>query len=359
MKIDPQDPRVVWRRAYRVGKVDALTGPLDITPAMFEGSLKGFELCRAAGVLPSIVFDHKAGTEVVGLGHVVGLEKRPDGWAWAGFYFEQPDAGVSPEYAAFAARIEAGFRAGTIADASIEARFDVKNVAYYGNWTCPMEINAIAILPPGDFPAIPGAGNVAAAGKSQNTIAFRASMVEAPDAEKEEERIVEEKLAALASRVEGVEKGIEECKSGIAKLVKAGEDAAKAAADARAEAEKTAAATASDETVKAARAKLDNRMVAGRAEKVDAALKSMDSPAAKLAVLTALDAVLPDKIEAGKDEKLDAKGADGAPAKAAADPGQAFIAAVQERDKCSFSAALVTACREKPELYGAEAEKKG
>jgi len=356
MKIDPQDPRVIWRRAYRVGGFDASTGPIDITPEMFTGSLRAFEQCRAAGVLPSVVYGHRQGAERIGLGHVVGLEKRDDDWVWAGFAFEVPVDHA--EYADFTSRTEAAFRAGTIADVSIEVRFGVKNVAYYGDWVCPMEITAIAILPPGDFPAIPGAGNVAA-GTAKSAIAFRVSMAEAPDADEKEERIVEEKLAALASLVEAAEKGIDECKGGIAKLVKAEEARAEAAAKATAEAAQAKTDAESDETVKAARAKLDNRMVAGTAERIDASLKTLDSPAARLAVLATLDAMLPAKLSVGDQEKLDAKGAGGDSAQKPADAGSEFVTTVMSRDKCSFSAALVTACKEKPELYGAEAEKKG
>lgn len=349
--IDPHGPRVVWRRAYKVGAFDASTGRVDITQEMLDGSLRAFEACRAKGVLPAVVYDHEEGPKRIPLGHVAGLEKRADGWVWAGLSFVAPPA--DPVLAEFVTRTAAAFEAGSIAGVSIEARFGVSNVGYYGEWVAPMEITAVAVLPPGDFPAIPGAGGIAASrGTALRTVAFRVSMGEAAGSagDVEKERVVEEKLAALASRVETVEKGIDECKAGIAKLVAAEEAKAKAATEA-------AAASACDETVQASRAKLDGRMVAGQAEKVDASLKALDSPAAKLAVLATLDAVLPAKLEAGATgERLDAQGPDGKPAAAAADPGTEYVQAVMARDKVDFPAALLTACREKPELYGEAAK---
>jgi len=357
-QIDPHGPGVVWRRAYKVGTFDASTGRVDITQEMLDGSLRAFEACRAKGVLPAVVYDHEEGPKRIPLGHVAGLEKRADGWVWAGLSFVAPPS--DPALSEFVTRTAAAFEAGSIAGVSIEARFGVSNVAYYGEWVAPMEITAVAVLPPGDFPAIPGAGGVAASrGTALRTVAFRVSMDGAAGGagDVEKERKVEEKLAALASRVETVEKGIDECKAGIAKLVGAEEAKAKAAEEAAKAAETAKAASASDETVKASRAKLDGRMVAGQAEKVDASLKALDSPAAKLAVLATLDAVLPAKLEAGTSgEKLDAKGPDGKPAASAADPGTEYVQTVMARDKVEFPAALLTACREKPELYGEAAK---
>jgi len=93
-------------------------------------------------------------------------------------------------------------------------------------------------------------------------------------------------------------------------------------------------------------------MVAGTAEKVDASLKALDSPAARLAVLATLDAMLPAKLSAGDGERLDGKAAEDA-AKAEPDPAGDYVKVVMARDNSGFAAALVTACNEKPELFAA------
>lgn len=307
----------------RPGKYEPQSGSGVITPRNIEDTVYVINRRWEAGVPVPLKYDHTDDKRAIPLGIMGNAIIEKEGAAYADLYILQDAIGdLDGQGSRTILTID------QIADAvltgsmklSIEAWRDVKSPSYYGDRTISLEPAAWAVLPAGVMPAVPDHPLAAGRGQGEPEIFSQDSLIEAEEGgvkmtlEEAQKKIEEltaenEKLRAELDELkeqakekaaeedpgedDGESSGAEELQARIEELEAQLKEAQETiAAHAQEKEEQERAIT--EQRVEELKEIVHRKLVAGRKEVLEKELEELDGPAEKLAVLSRLNAILPD-----------------------------------------------------------------